>query len=222
MAAPIASFIQLPVDTGNTGKKNRTQTRVVGSDTTHEHFFIPISARGVTGGYKASTGVLTVPAAVQNGTSTGYAWLYNPVGATIKMALKRLTWNVQFIALAVDLLGGELRFQLFTFTGTGSGTLVTPAKRDTTDAAAQGNLRLASTGLTVTLTGVIFGEQYNTMDLVTGGAGHWNPHRAEWNPDSEQAEMVHRAGEGVSMWHAVAVTAGNRRLYINPAWEEFE
>src|SRR6266545_1371349 len=99
MAAPIASFIQLPVDTGNTGKKVRTQTRVVGADTVHEHFFVPISARGVTVGYKASTGTLTVPAAVHNGTTTGFAWLYNVVGSTIKMALKRISWNSQFIAL---------------------------------------------------------------------------------------------------------------------------
>lgn len=222
MAAPIADKIILPLDTGNTGKKVRTQTRVVGPDTVHEHFFVPISPRARTGLYKASSGTLTVPAAIQNGTTTGFAWLYNPVGSTIKMAVKRLSWNVQFIALAVDLLGGEMRCSLFTFTGVGSGTLVTPAKRDSNDLAAQGNLRLASTGLAVTLGATILGEQYPTMDLATGGAGHWNPHRAEWNPDDAEAEIVLRAGEGVVFWHAIAVTAANRRLFINPGWEEFE
>ena len=40
MAAPIANKIILPDDSGNTGKKVRTQTRVVGADTVHEHFFV--------------------------------------------------------------------------------------------------------------------------------------------------------------------------------------
>lgn len=36
------SFIQLPDDTGNTGKKVRTVTRVTGSDTVHEHVFLVV------------------------------------------------------------------------------------------------------------------------------------------------------------------------------------
>src|SRR4029078_9951039 len=41
MAAPVAGYVQLPSDSPNTGKKNRTQTRVIGSDTAHEHFVVP-------------------------------------------------------------------------------------------------------------------------------------------------------------------------------------
>lgn len=215
-------MIQLPTDAGNTGKKVRSQTRVVGADTVHEHYHIPISPRSVVGSYKASSGTLTVPAAVHNGTTSGFLWLMNPVGSSVKMAIKRISWNIQFIALAVDLLGGELRFSLNAFTGAGSAGLITPAKRDSTDAAAVGNLRSASTGMVVTLVASIYGTQYPTMDLVTGGAGHWNP---EWNalePDAEQDEIILRPGEGISIWHAIAVTAANRRLFINVGWEEFE
>jgi hypothetical protein len=222
MAAPVADKIILPLDTGNTGKNVRTQTRVVGANTVHEHYFIPTSARSVLGRFKASSGVLVVPAAVQTGAATGMAWLINPVGSAVKIAVKRIDWNVQFIALAVDLLGGELRFSLCTFTGVASAGLVTPAKNDSALAAAVGNLRTASTGLTVTVGATVKGEQYPTMDLVTGGAGHWNPFNDEWVPDSEDDEIVLRAGEGLAIWHAVAVTAGNRRLYINVAWDEFE
>ena len=222
MAAPIADKIILPLDTGNTGKKKRTQTRVVGADTVHEDFVIPISDRKVTGSYKASSGTLTVPAAVHNGTTTGFLWLYNPVGSTIKMAVKRISWNCQFIALAVDLLGGELRFNLFTFTGTGSAGLLTPAKRDSADAAAQGNFRTASTSMTCSLGGAFYGMQYPVSQLATGGAGSWPPTLNEWNPDSETGEIILRPGEGIVMWHAIAVTAANRRLFVNVSWEEFE
>jgi hypothetical protein len=222
MAAPIAGKVILPLDTGNTGKNVRTQTRVVGADTVHEHFFIPITARSVLGGYKASSGTLTVPAAIQNGGTTGFAWLCNPVGSAVKMAVRRISWNVQLIALAVDLLGGEFRMSLATFTGVASGTLVAPAKRDSTDAAAVGGLRLASTGMTMTVGAAIYGHQYPTMDLVTGGAGHWNPTINEWSPDTEDGEIILRAGEAIAFWHAIAVTAANRRLFVNIGWEEFE
>lgn len=222
MASPIANKIILPLDTGNTGKNIRTQTRVVGSDTVHEHFFVPITKRSVLGKYKASSGTLTVPAAVHNGGTTGFLWLMNPVGSSVKIAINRISWNIQFIALAVDLLGGELRFSLNTFTGTGSAGLLTPAKRDSVDAAAVGNLRTASTGMTVTVGAAIYSTQYPTMDLVTGGAGHWNPFFAQWEPDTEEEQLILRPGEGISIWHAIAVTTANRRLFTNIAWEEFE
>ena len=222
MAAPVAAFIQLPTDAVNTGKNVRSETRVVGADTVHEHFFVPASARSILGKYKASTGTLTVPTAITNGTTTGFAWLYNPVGSAVKMAINRVSWNCQIVALAVDLLGGEFRASLNTFTGVGAGTLVTPAKRDSTDAAAVGNLRLASTGLTVTLGATIQGNQYPVMGLATGGAGVWPSYYDKWEPDNEAEQIVLRAGEGISFWHAIAVTTANRRLFLNVAWEEFE
>jgi hypothetical protein len=222
MPAPTPDKIILPLDTGNTGKQVRTQIRQIAGNPYHEHFFIPISQRSVLGAYKASSGTLTVPAGVHNGTTTGFLWFYNPVGSAIKMAVKRISWNVQIIVLAVDLLGGELRFSRFTFTGVGSAGLLTPASRDSTDAAAVGNLRTASTGMTCTLGATINGTQYPTMGLATGGAGVWPGAINELIPDKEQDEIILRAGEGIVIWHAIAVTTANRRLFVNFAWEEFE
>ena len=65
MAAPIAAFAQLPTDSGNTGKKMRTQTRVIGADTVHEHFFIESSTRDMLGSYVAHSGVFTIQATAQ-------------------------------------------------------------------------------------------------------------------------------------------------------------
>lgn len=221
-AAPVAGIVQLPDDSGNTGNKMRTQTRTVGANTVDEQFFIPVEADEIVGKYKASTGVLTVPAAVHNGTTTGFAWLQMPVGTTKKMRITRVCAETQFIALAVDLLGGELRYSRHTFTGTGTAGLITAGKRDSTDAANVGELRTASTGEAVTLVATVFAHQHPTMDLVTGGAGHWPPYKVCWEPERREDMVVLRAGEGISMWHAVAVTAANRRLYITIAWEEFE
>jgi len=65
MAAPAASYVQLPTDTSNTGKKNRTQTKAVGSDTVHEHFVVPSPAYTRVGryAYQSSVNVLTTAAA---------------------------------------------------------------------------------------------------------------------------------------------------------------
>lgn len=222
MAAPIASMIQLPSDSNNTGKKVRSQTRVVGPDTVHEHFFILTSERNYLGKYSCSSGVLTVPTAVHNGTTTGFIWLCNPVGSVVKLAIRKVVAISQFTALAVDLLPGELSYSLFTFTGVGSAGLLTPAKRKSTDATAVGNMRTASTSMACTLGAKINSSQYQTMDLVTGGAGHWNPSIDPWIIDTEDDETILLAGEGIVMWHSVAVTTANRRLLINAYWGEFE
>lgn len=222
MAAPVASKIILPNDSGNLGKNVRTQTRVVGPDTVHEHFFVPVSERSYLGKYSCASGVLTVPAGVHNGTTTGFIWLYNPVGSAIKMAIRKVVAVSQFTALAVDLLPGELSYNLFTFTGVGSAGLLTPAKRKSGDAPAVGNMRTASTSLACSLGAKINSGMYQTMDLVTGGAGHWIPHTDSWIIDTEDDETILAAGEGIVMWHSVAVTTANRRLQISAYWGEFE
>jgi len=222
MAAPIADKIILPLDTGNTGKKKRTQTRVIGADTVHTDYVIEQSDRKILGNYKWSSGVLTVPAAVHNGTTTGFVWFSNPVGSAVKIAVKRVTVNTQFTALAVDLLPGELRFSRFTFTGVGSGTQLTPAKRDSTDAANVGNCFTTSVTWATALGAPVYALQYQTMGLATGGAGHWSPYSQTWDPDNEGSEVVLRAGEGIVIWHAVAVTTANRRMIITASTEEFE
>jgi hypothetical protein len=222
MAAPVADKVILPLDTGNTGKKVRTQTRVVGADTVHEHYMVVVDPRSVLGSYKAQSGVLTVPTAVHNGTTTGFMWVYNPVGSAIKMQLSLTKMRQQFVALAVDLLAGELRLSRFTFTGVNSGALITPNKHDSNDAANVGQAASAWATAVATLGATIDSSFYQTMDLVTGGAGHWNQQVDDFDPSSEHEEIILRAGEGVVWWHASAVTATNRRLLLTVAWDEFE
>lgn len=222
MAAPVAGNVRLPLDTGNTGKFKRTQTRTVGADSVHSDYVIVEDPRSLLGAYRAVSTVLTVPAAVQNGTSTGFIWIYNPVGSAVKMQLSKIVWDTQFTALAVDLLPGELRCSRFTFTGVNSGTQITPAKRDSTDAANVGQVASTWATAVATLGATVFATQHQTMDLITGGGGHWNPHRDAFDPSGEHEELIIRAGEGLALWHATAVTTANRRLILMAAWDEFE
>ncbi|HKS16986.1 MAG TPA: hypothetical protein VJU16_06720, partial [Planctomycetota bacterium] len=78
MAGPVAAFVRLPDDASNTGKKVRTQSRVIGSDTVHEHFFIPTMKAEILGVYRWALDQQTVQASAQNGTSTGFFWAHVP------------------------------------------------------------------------------------------------------------------------------------------------
>lgn len=225
MAAPVESKITLPLDTGNTGKNVRSQTRVVGADTVHEHFFIPVSQYSKTGFYRAHSGILTIPTAAHNGTTTGHLFFFNPVGNTVKARLRRLRETGQVVSGAIDLTSPRQLFNLFTFTGTPSGATITPAKRDSTDAAATCTLRTAMTGATVTLGAVI---RHTGIPGIVSTASSATIQTMlppsiypPWDPDEEEC-IVLRAGEGVVLWSADASTTANRRLFSDWAWEEFE
>lgn len=225
MTAPVAGFVQLPLDTGNTGKKVRTQTRVVGADTVHEHFFISISQYSKTGLYRAHSGVLTIPTAAHNGTTTGHLWLQNPAGATVKGRLRRMRETEQTISGAIDLTAPRQLVALFTFTGTASGASITAAKRDSTDAANQLIMRTASTGMTVTLgaiirhagvPGIVATASSATVQTMLPPSVY-----PPWDPDEEECPVL-RTGEGVVLYSGDASTTANRRLFSDWAWEEFE
>ena len=216
----VAAYVQLPTSTANLGIKKRTNQRLVGADTVQSDYVIIEDQRELTGVYKASSGVLSVPAAVQNGTTTGFIWVYNPVGSTIKMQLSSIKMRSQFTALAVDLLPGELRASRFTFTGVNSGTQITPAKIINA-VANQGQVSSTWATAVATLVSTLDANFYQTMDLVTGGAGHWNQQWDDFDPSDAHEEIILSAGEGVVLWHATAVTTANRRLLVSASWDEF-
>jgi len=225
MAAPVASKIILPTDTGNAGKNVRTQTRVIGADTVHEHFFVPSTVRNRLGIYYAASGTLTIPTAAQNGGTTGLFWLFNPVGSSVKMAIRRLATQIQFtVTTAADLAVPRLAFSLFTFTGTASGAQVTPAKRASADANPVGNLRTASTGLTVTLGAMIksdFPPIISTPSSATIQVMFPPTISNDWDPPEEEQPIL-LAGEGIVCWSADASTTANKRTSTDLVWEEFE
>lgn len=221
MAAPIASFVQLPVDTGNTGKKVRTQTRVVGADTVHEHAWIQVPKRDITGMYFQGTTILTPPIAAQDGITTGMYWFVNPVGGGKAGSIRRLKEFYQFAALAVDMVPGDFRHTRFTFTGTPTGASLTPARRDATDAAPVCVVRTASTGMTITLVGTIRSSSGPTMGMAVGGAGSFPSQENDPFYLTEDEAMVIRPGEGIVFWSAQALTTANRRILSNLLWDEW-
>ncbi len=225
MVAPVADKVILPLDTGNTGKKIRTQTRVVGADTVHEHFFIPISKDSITGVYRAHSGILTIPSAAHNGTTTGHLWFQNPTTGTRIARLRRLAETVQVISGAIDLTAPRQLYSLFTFTGAASGATLTPAKRDSNDAAPTCDIRTAVTGMTPTLGGTFRHCGIPAINATLASATiqvNLIPIVSEPHITEADAAVIIRPGQGIILWSADASTTANRRLFSDWTWEEFE
>ena len=224
MAAPIAGKIILPTDVGNTGPKVRTQTRVIGADTVHEHFFIPTSIRKIDGIYYCQSATLTGHTTAHNVTSTGYWWFQNPVGGSTVARLRRVLvklGNGASIGADVTTIS-RYGLNRFTFTGTASGAIITPAKRDSTDAANVANLRTAVTGMTITA-GAIVGAIINSAyEFTTSGIGNSDGIVCELlDPTHEDEYLIVRPGEGMC-FYGIDTGVAQFRIIVNVVWDEYD
>lgn len=215
MAAPLAAFVQLPSDSGNTGKKIRTQTRVVGADTVHEHYFVRTPAAQILGVYRVAMAQSTVLAAAQNGTTTGFLWAHVPVAITgKKVRVRRFYTTAQHSTVLATPTAPRLRFDRFTFTGTASGAQLTAAKISNTYPAPIFDLRTAMTGLVVTLNGSL-GTAAMCGALTAVGA-YVAAEINIFDPASEEETWVTFApGEGGVLYQDTAGTSSDTRKF-NP------
>jgi hypothetical protein len=218
MAAPISAFAQLPSDSGNTGKKMRTQSRIIGADTVHEHFFVQSSTREMLGSYVAHSGVNLVQASAQT-FPTAFWWFINPVGNTTKIALTAIEIITQLGSALAAPTSPRLLIASFTFTGTASGAQITPGKLDSTYPATTASLRTASTGLTITKVA----DLICALPIASATAvGYTAPMMDEWFEDEEKNQIILRAGEGVALYQPDAGTASDtRRIVTTLKWDEF-
>src|SRR3990167_4497440 len=223
MAAPIASYVQLPDDSGNTGKKPRTQTRVVGANTVHEHFFVPTSQRAKLGVFHYSTTLQSVKdnASAQDGTTTGFFWLANPVGSTIELIVREIALQFSAITGTAMVTVPHILAQRFTLTGTASGGTVTPAKRRSSEAANVGSLRTAVTGMTPSLGATV--KTFLTP-IIISAASPFAPPPQVWPTSKDPLEdggLVLAAGEGLVLYQPDAGTASEvRRFTVDATTEE--
>lgn len=213
-----AGFVQLPTDSGNTGKKVRTRTRVVGSDTVHEHYFIESSEREYVGKYIAHSGVFTVQTAAHTFGTSGFFWFINPIGSSVLVAVSGIEVITQMGSALAAPTSPRLLFSRFTYTGTPSGATVTPGKLDSNMATPQASFRTALTGMSMSKDADMLG----TLPTASATAVGYAPSMMdEWSPP-ESEQIILRAGEGLGFWQADAGTnADTRRIIVTMKWEEY-
>lgn len=227
MAAPVASKVILPSDASNTGPKIRTQTRVVGADTVHEHHFVSVSRREIKGIYYfAATAAQSVQAAAQNGTSTGFFWMDLPSGSNVKARLRKfeVTFEQGAAPTADHLTLPRIALARYTFTGTASGATITPCKRASGDSGNVANVRTAVTGQTVTVGAVASTWLPPGIDFATAaGQNVISKVNEPYAPTTEDEFIELASGEGLLLYQPDAGTTTDvRRFNFKGEWDEYD
>lgn len=208
--------ITLAVDGAGRAVHTRERT-VTGPGVIQEQYVIPISPRLASGIYLYHTGAHVVQASAQNGTSTGFWWLYN-TSSTVQVALRSVRCKTQIGSQLATPTSPRLLLQAFTFTGTPAGTAVTPRKTDTSFAAAVASLRTTQVTSVVTLTESVW--TFLPVAALTA-AGSSSPSDSVWMP-KEDEQVILLQNQGVVCWQPDAGTASDtRRIVTDVAVSEF-
>ncbi len=169
----------------------------------------------VLGEYFVSSGKQTILATAQ-GATVGFFWLINPVSSGIVVRVKRVNFKESPTAATQFVTVPRITIERVTFTGTASGTTISPAKRDSNDAANIGLLITASTGLTLTAGNVIITFLVPPVVLGSGtSAAFARPPTFDiFDPDQEDRALVLRPGEGIVCRQPDAGSTSDTRTFV--------
>lgn len=186
------------------------------------------TSRNVTG--RRGTYMLASPDAslssAADSATGGRWWLLNTSNTiTVRLLEVRFTCHLTNL-LDLGAAVPQVSMQRITFTGTPSGTIITPAKRDSLDPDNIGTFRTASTGMTVTAGAAI--KRFIPVTLsVIGGLLSANtaalaPTEQLYQPRDDSGDIILRQNEGIVWRQSTAGTANEERaVQIDLIWEEF-
>lgn len=222
MPAPVESYIQLPSDSGNTGKKIRAQSRVVGANTVYSHFYATTTNVNLKGVYFAQTLVTVSTVAAQNGTTTATFWMQLPIDSPVNARIRRFTFH-QHLATTGDVATATRIFlSRITHNGGWSGALLSTNRRKVSDAAPLLDMRTASTGSTVTLGNPLWSFLLCGSDVTTSGNTFSNGTFVNWIPFNEQEFIELVPGEGLVFWQADISQSASNNYFFNILWDEYD
>ncbi len=228
MAGPVASFVQLPADTANTGKKNRTQTKAIASDTVHEHFVVPSPGFTVTGRYQSVSTVLqAISSAAQTPSTAGHYFLHNSTANTAVGILRTVEINYAVdptTALSITQAPATLLLQKYTFNIAHSGTTINIVASQTSSTTPKLNMRQAPTGATITLVGPIAAAPIPPLlSTVANGYGGYIPLYQAHEHYNRGSAVEIGPGEGVVLHQLTTGSATDpRRFTAKFVWDEID
>jgi hypothetical protein len=220
MAAPTAGFVQLPLDTGNTGKKVQAQTEVIGADAVYAHYFIPRSNRKIVAVHGFVSALQSVQASAQANNTGGFLWFQNPAGSVVRTRIRKLVLQFSSITELDHLTVPRVALTRFTFTGTASGATLATSKRRVSapaggvaDAALVSTIRTAITGMTCAYeAGYYWSATVPGLLLTTSGL-IFADSRQIFEPTDEEEFFDFGPGEGAVLWQPDAGTASDGRRF---------
>jgi hypothetical protein len=225
MTAPVASYIQLPTDTANTGKKNRTQTKVVGSDTVHEHYLVPTQSYTRHSRYiHCSTAARTVVnTAVAITTDTVATYLAMSTGSSKVGILRHVSVSYSAVDSVVAKTAPILAATKFTFATAFSGTTQNVLPVQTSSTTAGANVRVAPAGATVTAVGVLGSMVFPAIATTVANYGGYNVLYDQSEHYNRGGAVEFGPGEGVAVHQTKDGTASDPRVYtIRLVWDEID
>jgi hypothetical protein len=226
MAAPVASYVQLPVDTANTGKKNRTQTKVVGSDTVHEHHVVPSAGYTHTGRYfSCSTALQTVSSAAQTPSTAGFYYLHNSTANTAVGVLRSVEISYGCEGATAPTFSAPLfSLQKYVFGTAHSGTTVSIVAAQTSSTTPSLNMRTGPAGpTTFTVVGPVGAKQIPAVQSSVGTyGGSFSLYEAPEHYNRGYAVEI-APGEGVCLCQlSTGLAADTRKFTAKFVWDEID
>lgn len=220
MAAPVETYVTLPDDSGNTGKKIRAQSLSVSGNTVLAHAFFKVPRRNYLGHYVVHSGALVVAATAHTFGTSGFLWFANPLSNAPKIVIREIEMTSQLGSALATPTSPRLLWSTFTFTGTASGASLTPGKLDSTYAGSTASIRTAITGMTT----VKVADMFSSFPIAGATAvGYTAASTDVWAADDDEYQLVLRAGEGICLWQADnGTTSDTRRITATIHYSEFD
>lgn len=189
-------YIGLPPDGG--GKKSRARSRTIGANTVYEQYV----ALGAQDTYFAYVDAAAFAASKHHFT------LFNAAGSTAVVKLRKLfAINLQSVAVT----GVFVRFDVKRCSAVSAGTLVTPEKADSSNAALPAQVTVR-TGGTVTEGNLLFpwitsNDEETAVPGLSKALFQQSVNVLLEGPEIQ--ELACRAGEGVTVKQITATTVGS-------------
>jgi hypothetical protein len=133
------SFVQVKAD--STGKKLRSYDDGTGANALYAIFN---DERNKVGLFKANTGIHQISLSAHTSTQ-GYWWLVNPTGSGRVVSFDYIHFLSHFTANSVLTASPRITLERCSYAGALSGTLVTPADRNTSEVNS-GQVRTSGVG----------------------------------------------------------------------------
>jgi hypothetical protein len=229
MAAPIASYVQLPSDASNTGKKNRTQSKTVGSDTVHEHFIVPTEGYTRIGRYfhcsTANRAVVNTAVAITTDTVGTYLYMSTLSATTARVGvLREVSVSYGCGDPVISKTAPVITATKYTFNVAHSGTTQNICQAQTSSTVPLANVSLAPTGATITAAGdfgsAVIPAIFTTVGNYTGGK---QVLYEDHEPYNRGAAVEFKSGEGIAVHQTISGTASDTRVFtVKLVWDEID
>jgi hypothetical protein len=168
--------------------------------------------------YIVETGSFALLNATYHSGASGFFHIYNPVGSSIKVFLKKLILRASATTALVAITAPRIGVTRYSYTGTVTATAVTAAKLDSAEGTPTALCVTAGMGTATMTTGATCASFIVPANMTAVGVATGSEQRLEFGVGEE---LILAAGEGVVINQMDTSTASDTRVIaMTIMWEE--